>query len=126
MMNGMSNATITTKSRPGIFLISPEIQKNPFPVYEKMREEFPVCQVEPDGIWAITRYSDALSALKNSEIFSSAAMRTLYQPEWLDAACHLDYSILSEDPPEHDVHRRFINKAFVGRVINSLVPMMED
>jgi cytochrome P450 len=125
-MNGMHDVAIKNKSRPGIFLISPDVQKDPFPVYEKMRAEFPVCQVEPDGIWAITRYADALAALKDATLFSSAATRTLYQPEWLDAQCHLDYSILSEDPPEHDVHRRFINKAFVGKVINALIPMMEE
>lgn len=125
-MNEVSDTIKINKSRPGIFLISPEVKKNPFPVYEKIRNEFPVCQVEPDGIWVITRYKDVVAALKNTDIFSSAAVRTLYQPEWLDAECHLDYSILSEDPPEHDIHRRFINKAFVGRVINSLIPMMEE
>jgi len=111
--------------RPGIHLHSQDVQVNPFPTYERMRDYFPVCQVEPNGFWAISRYEDVKSALRNPEIFSSAAILKLYQPEWLSSEAQRNYSIFSQDPPQHTENRTAINKAFVSGVIRQFVPIIE-
>jgi len=122
----MSATAQLDKARPGITLISAEVQKNPFPLYSTLREQYPVCQVDPDGMWVITRYDDVQFALKNPQIFSSKAFSTIHQPEWLRKDCRRDYFILSQDPPEHTQNRTLINKAFVHRVIDALIPRMRE
>lgn len=114
------------KTRPGINLQSREVQVDPFPTYTLMRNDFPICQVEPDGIWAISRFDDVQWALKSPAIFSSAAFKTLYEPDWLREDCRRDHSILSQDPPKHTKYRAIISKAFVHRVIDGMIPMMRQ
>lgn len=114
------------RTRPGITLVSADIQKNPFPLYAKLRASYPVCQVEPHGMWVISRYDDVKFALKNHGIFSSRAFRTIHQPEWLAPECRRDYFILSQDPPEHTGNHALVNKAFVHRAINHLAAGMRQ
>lgn len=106
--------------RPGINLLTRDTQVDPFPTYARMRREFPVCRVEPHGVWAISRYADVRFALRSPDLFSSAAVLKLFQPEWLHKDSRRDYSILSQDPPVHTENRSIINKAFISGVINRL------
>lgn len=111
--------------RPGIYLHSQDVQVNPFPTYERMRDSHPVCQVEPNGFWAISRYEDVKLALRSPEIFSSAAILKLYQPDWLRQEAQRNYSIFSQDPPAHTENRTAINKAFVSGVIKRFIPIID-
>ena len=111
--------------RPGIDLHEPSIRANPFPTYTQMRNEHPVCLTEPAGLWAISRFEDVQYALKNHALFSSAGFRAMIKPDWL----HVDYtndSLLCLDPPKHSQQRVLINKAFVNRVIEKLIPLMQS
>jgi len=117
---------MNTMPRPGINLLSEEIQRDPSSTYRRMLRDYPVCQLEPEGIVAICRYDDVRYALKRADIFSSKAVLKLYQPEWLSEAGKRDYSIFSQDPPEHTKNRALVNKAFITKVINRLVSFMGD
>jgi cytochrome P450 len=109
-----------------IDILAPDICKNPFPLYAQLRRDNPVCQVQPGGLWLVTRYADVQLALKRTDIFSSSGFKELLAPEWLREECKRDLSILSQDPPQHTRNRVLINRAFVSRVINELVPFMEQ
>jgi cytochrome P450 len=39
-----------------------EIQHNPYPTYERLREEAPVYYNETHGFWALSRHADVLAA----------------------------------------------------------------
>ena len=110
---------------PRIDILDPAVCENPYPLYAALRRENPVCQVEPGGIWLITRYDDVQFALKRTEIFSSSGFREMLSPDWLRDECKRDLSILSQDPPQHTRTRVLVNRAFVARVINDMVPFME-
>ncbi len=112
--------------RPGIYLQSPEIQANPFPTYSFLREHYPVCQIEPDGMWAISRFKDVQFVLSNPEIFSSEAIDFSYESDWLREECRTPRLIVAQDPPEHKRYHGMVNKAFVNNAINSLIPLMCD
>jgi cytochrome P450 len=114
-----------TTTRPGIDLNAPDVIRNPFPTYTLMCTQFPVCQLEPNGIWAISQMDDVRFALKNHAAFSSEGMKALCKPAWLEGT-FLDQSILTQDPPGHDRQRALINKAFVKRVINLLIPKLHE
>lgn len=109
-----------------IDILAREVCENPFPLYAQLRRDNPVCQVQPGGLWLVTRYADVQFALKRTDIFSSSGFKELLAPDWLREECKRDLSILSQDPPQHTRNRVLLNRAFVSRVINDLVPFMEQ
>lgn len=111
--------------RPNIQFSDPEIARNPFPTYALMRDEYPVCQLEPDGRYAITRYEDVTEALLRHDLFA-AGSNVIGRPDWVEEEYKRDLFILSKDPPEHSQYRALVNKAFVSRVLDALVPYMRD
>lgn len=112
--------------RPSIYLQSPEVLSDPYPTYKIMREHYPVCQVEPDGMWAVSRFKDVQFVLANPEIFSSTAIDFSYESDWLRKDCRNPRLIVGQDPPEHKRFHGIVNKAFVNSAIDSLVPMMRS
>lgn len=115
-----------TGTRPGIYLQSPDILVDPFPTYAAMREHHPICQVEPDGLWAVSRYNDVKFVLAHPELFSSSAINLLYEPICLNDNSKVTRLIISQDPPEHDVYHGMVNRAFISSVIESLIPLMRE
>ena len=67
-MSNSIDATDITK----VNMVSPEVLECPYPYYERVREEAPVHQT-PLGFWAVSRYEDVLSVVRNPEMFSSLA-----------------------------------------------------
>ncbi len=109
-----------------INLQAPEVMLDPFPTYAEMRKNFPVCQVEPDGLWALTRYEDVTYALKHHELFSAAGAKAVMEPKWLKKEYVRPFFIVTEDPPSHTKHRELINKTFITSAINDMIPLMEE
>src|SRR5690349_8030625 len=81
-------------------LLSPEVKANPYPTYARMRREAPVCQVEPGGMWAVSRHEDVLRVLKDPQRFSSQGFRVATNPPWLGGNPFSE-SMLTMDPPQH-------------------------
>ncbi|WNG56628.1 cytochrome P450 [Archangium gephyra] len=104
-------------------LMAPEVRNNPYPFYAELRRNTPVCQVDPGGFWAISRYEDILGVLKNSKSFSSAALRPLFRPQWLSHN-PVEDSLLVQDPPVHARLRNLIQRAFTPTSLNRLEPLL--
>jgi cytochrome P450 len=111
--------------RPHINFADPQNARNPFPVYKKLRDEFPICQLEPDGRFAISRYEDVIFALGNHALFA-AGSNVIGRPDWVEEEYKRDLFILTKDPPDHTQYRALVNKAFVPRVLDALSPFMRD
>ncbi|WP_437818321.1 cytochrome P450 [Sorangium sp. So ce1078] len=90
---------------------APDVRANPYPLYAEMRRASPVCQVDPGGIWAVTRYDDVLFVLKNPGIFSSEGFKAALQPPWVDYNPFAN-SMLAMDPPSHTRLRGLVHRAF--------------
>ena len=54
-------------------LMTPEVRANPYPLYAELRRRA-VCQVEPGGMWAVSRYDDVVTVLKDPRRFSSEGL----------------------------------------------------
>ena len=97
----------------------PEVQDNPYPYYAHLREHAPVYQVPGVGFWAVSRYEDVLSALKNPQMFSSTIFSSAFtgdlNPWPPEAPPLLDY-----DPPDHTRLRKLANRAFTPRRVANL------
>ncbi len=111
--------------KPGISLESLAAD-NPFPLYEEMRDHYPVYWMESDGMWALTRYDDIKFALERPDLFSSSGQKALLQPDWMPEEYKKDLFITTQDPPEHKKNRALFTKAFAGKAVQSLVPFMQE
>lgn len=98
-------------------LMSPEFRSNPYPVYAELLARAPVCQVEPLGMWAVTRYEDCLTVLKDPQRFSSEVYGSTI-PSFLSDVpmghAILGKSMVSMDPPNHTKLRALVSRAFGG------------
>ncbi|RKG84100.1 cytochrome P450 [Corallococcus terminator] len=102
-------------------LMAPEVRANPYPVYAELRRSAPVCQVEPGGLWALTRFEDVSAAFKNPQVFSSAGVRTVTAPPWLG---HNPFSesMIVMDPPHHMRLRTLVSRAWTPTAVNRMEP----
>jgi len=111
--------------RPRLNLLAPEVRANPYPHYAELRRTSPVCQVEPGGLWAVTRYDDALAVLKSPHLFSSEGMRRATCPPWLEDA-PFAHSMVVQDPPAHGRLRALVNRAFSSAALSRLEPWVRQ
>ncbi|UQA62420.1 cytochrome P450 [Polyangium aurulentum] len=100
-------------------VLAPAFRANPYPHYAEMRRARPVCQVEPGGMWAVSRYEDVLFVLKNPELFSSQGFKFAWQPPWVEYN-PLANSLLAMDPPAHGRLRALVSQAFGPRAVARL------
>ena len=79
------------------------INADPYPTYERLREEAPVYYNERYDFWALSRYDDVQKALVNWQVFSSTRSDIL---DIIKSGVELPPGvILFEDPPIHTMHR---------------------
>ncbi|MFS8066674.1 MAG: cytochrome P450 [Byssovorax sp.] len=102
-------------------LLSPELKANPYPAYAEMRRSTPVCQVDPGGMWAVSRHDDVMYVLRNPRLFSSQGFRAVTNPPWLGGNPLAD-SMLMMDPPEHGRLRGLITRAFIVSAMARIEP----
>jgi cytochrome P450 len=104
-------------------LVLPEVLANPYPHFARLRRDTPVCQVDPGGMWAVTRYADVLHVLKNPQVFSSAGLQRSMMPPWLDHN-PIARSLLVMDAPQHGRARALVSRAFTASTLTRLEPML--
>ncbi|WP_437634408.1 cytochrome P450 [Sorangium sp. So ce854] len=101
-------------------LFAPDVRENPYPFYAELRRKSPVCQVDPGGIWVVTRYDDIVSAFRNTQVFSSAGLRMVTEPPYLERHNPLSDSLVLADPPRHGRLRALVGRAFTPATVSSL------
>lgn len=99
-----------------IDLTSKDYRLNPWPLYERLREEAPVLY-QPGGawdgtdFWALSRYEDVALALRDKNRFSSQ----IRQEDYLNLPM-----LVNRDAPEHTRLRHMANRAFNARLVRTL------
>jgi cytochrome P450 len=109
-----------------------EIRANPYPFYEKLRNEDPVHWDKELGLWVLTRYAD-IESLYTDERFSRAQglMRGFERlPESdreIAAPVYQSFSktVFYADPPYHTHLRGLMNHAFTPRRVERLRPYIQ-
>ena len=74
------------------------------------------------GFYALSRYADVLDASQQPLLYSSAEGTMV---ERLDTKAMLPMMIFM-DPPEHDVQRKLVSRAFTPRAISELEPFVRQ
>lgn len=107
----------------------PEFKANPYPFYAQLRAEHPVFSLKlPDGqtAWLITRYEDALSALKDKR-FSKDKLNAGQKQPWVPAFFKpLDRNMLDVDDPDHARLRGLVHKVFTPKMAENMRQRVES
>lgn len=101
-----------------------DIDDNPYPVWQRMREEAPLYFNEKFNFYALSRYDDVARELHNWETYQSGRGTTadilfnnLQVPPGI---------LLFEDPPLHDLHRRLLSRVFTPRRMLAVESLMRE
>ncbi|MEX0589590.1 MAG: cytochrome P450 [Xanthobacteraceae bacterium] len=102
-------------------LYSPEIDANPYPYYEALREQYPCYWSDSGKLWILSRYDDIVRAAQDWETFSSSQGNMIDELPGRPGA-----TLGSTDPPRHDRLRALSQAAFLKRNIQHLIePTLE-
>jgi len=88
-------------------ILSPEFEADPYPLYEVMREDFPLFWHEATQSYVLSRYEDVERAFKDP-VF------TTNNYQWQLEPVH-GKTILQMDGREHSTHRALVTPAFRGK-----------
>ncbi|MGB8403012.1 MAG: cytochrome P450 [Mycobacterium sp.] len=100
------------------------INRDPYPVFRRLREEAPLYYNEQFDFYALSRYDDVNKALVDHETFSSARGAII---ELIKANIEIPSgALIFEDPPIHGIHRKLLARMFTPRKINALEPKIRE
>ncbi len=101
-----------------------DIDDDPHPVWKRMRDEAPLYRNDKYDLYALSRYEDVAPELSNWEVYRSGRGTTLDI-----IMSNMEFppgSILFEDPPSHDHHRRVVSRVFTPRRMEAIEPLTRD
>ena len=99
----------------------PAIQVDPYPHYQRLRNDAPVCW--NGRTWLISRYDDIVTLLNDPRMSSARTEQTFavlppdVQQELTPLRTILGSRMLLSDPPKHTRLKAIVNKAFSPRMI---------
>ena len=103
-----------------INLYSKEIDADPFPAYQRLRDEFPCYWSESAGIWFLSRYADVAGAAVDWETYSSLSGNLIDEIPGRSGG-----TLGTTDPPFHDRLRRLANHAFARKNLAEIIDHAE-
>ena len=97
---------------------------DPWPLFNRIREEAPLYHNEPHNFYALSRYADVERTLTDTETFSSARGVML---ELIQANLEMPPgTLIMEDPPVHNIHRQLLARGFSPRRVADLEPKIRE
>lgn len=100
---------------------SPAINADPFPYYQRLRDEAPCFWSAEAQMWVLSRYADIVSAGQDWQTYSSASGNLMTELPGRAGA-----TLGSSDPPKHDRLRGLIQHAFMKRNLLALEEPIRD
>jgi cytochrome P450 len=95
-----------------------EINRDPYPVFRRLREEAPLYYDEEYDFYALSRYADVERALKDHPTFISGRGGVL---EIIKAGIEMPPGVvIFEDPPTHTMHRKLMSRMFTPKKVAGL------
>ena len=100
----------------------PTLHQDPYPVYRRLRDEFPLHYNSQLNFWTLSRYADVFEALQKPDLYCSGrgvAVGIEGPSETLTADVPL---LIMLDRPRHTQLRALVSRAFTPRRIAALEP----
>ena len=96
--------------------LDPELWRDPYPTYVRLRDEDPVHFVTKRGFWVLSRFADVMAATWDTTTFSSAHGLTFEEDEITKLG--LMPTLVMMDRPRHTLYRRLVNAMFTPRAVS--------
>jgi cytochrome P450 len=97
---------------------------DPWPLFNRIREEAPLYYNEPHDFYALSRYADIERTLTDTDTYSSARGDIL---ELIKANIEIPPgTLIMEDPPIHNIHRQLLARVFSPRRVADLEPKIRE
>jgi cytochrome P450 len=101
-----------------------ELNADPYPALRRLREEAPLYYNGQYDFFALSRYDDVNKGLVDHQTFSSSRGVVL---ELIKADIEIPPgTLVFEDPPVHDIHRKLVARMFTPRKIAELEAKIRD
>lgn len=126
------NATLPGASAIQLEPLSPEFDRDPYPILRRLREEAPVYWWETAGAWVLTRHDDVTRILSDEQHFSpDQKLWERYVPPPPEHADHpvlrmRDSNLLTYEGAEHTRLRQLASVALTRRAVRNLEPLLRD
>jgi cytochrome P450 len=100
------------------------IDREPYGIWRRMRDEAPVYRNDRFDFWALSRFDDVASAHRDPQTFSSAhgTVLEIMGPDRIRGT----NMMIFEDPPDHTQLRALVSKAFTPRRVRELEERIRD
>lgn len=102
-----------------------DFHEDPYPYYQRLRDEAPLYRNEALGFWALSRHSDVLQGFRNSTTLSNKFGVSL-DPASRGPHAAKTMSFLAMDDPAHLRLRTLVSKGFTPRRIRELEPRVTE
>jgi cytochrome P450 len=100
------------------------IDADPYPVFQRLREEAPLYYNERYDFYAVSRFDDVERGLVDAKRFISGRGGIL---ELIKANITMPPGVLIfEDPPTHTIHRGLLSRVFTPRSVAALEPQIRE
>ncbi|WNG86873.1 cytochrome P450 [Mycobacterium sp. ITM-2016-00317] len=99
--------------------------EDPYPYYQRLRDEAPLYRNEELGFWALSRHADVLQGFRNSTTLSNKFGVSL-DPASRGPHASKTMSFLAMDDPNHLRLRTLVSKGFTPRRIRELEPRVTE
>lgn len=110
--------------------LTPGFFADPYPHYDRLRSEAPVCWSDKLDSWILTRYDDVVAALRDPGRLSNAGrmgailskLPAALQPSLQLLYDHYSVGLIFSDPPDHARLRSLVSKAFSPAMVERMRP----
>ena len=103
---------------------NPKYFANPYPVFNRLREEAPVYYNAEYDFYAVSQYADVERGLMDRDTFISGRGGIL---EFIKANAPVPPGVfIFEDPPLHGMHRSLLTRVFTPKKMGALEPQIRE
>ena len=117
--------TVHTGTPPILDPYDYDFHEDPYPYYQRLRDEAPLYRNEELGFWALSRHADVLTGFRNSTTLSNKFGVSL-DPASRGPHASKTMSFLAMDDPGHLRLRTLVSKGFTPRRIRELEPRVTE
>jgi len=105
--------------------LAPDFIADPYPFYDRLREESPILY-DPDWkLWFVSTYEDINALLRDRRLGRDLEGAPKPDPKTPFGKLHLN-SLMEKEPPDHSRLRGLVNKAFTPARVEALRPRLTE